>query len=354
MEAWIRFANQPDTVHCAFIDYRHLPRENVLYYTTFEGNRDTVYNPIDTVSEFYMDHTSFLPFSDQQVFCMQIISGEIPVYAYVYDVVNEGSWEGGFNFSSHLYQTPGTTKNFYTERRAFYYFVFDQDTFQLDRNNYRDLLWPEFRKTFELNQKSIQKAKPWQYLAIIDYYNGNISYITNRKGEREGVFGLEASFSDGFLNSLYYFDFKGEWHALNSKSECLRIESFEARNQTFRLLIDQTLLEQTNELPRHTCLRMEGMITVYYLENLITSRQLRDGAEFTELDVYWMVQLPGEQEINLVTETYLEDTLIPFFKQSKFMTERIDFDAMEPTNYHIGEAIGLFNRWHEKSLNSKN
>jgi hypothetical protein len=344
---FVELASQ-DTITVAFIDYRELPKEKVLYIHNTDGSRDTITNPLDSILVFYADNSLFYPFKEQKYFSKNISQGRIPLFEYSYDVVTASRWQDEFNIKNYLYSTPGSSLNFFTDRRIYHHFILNGDTHTLNKTNYRELLWPKIRETFELNKRSIEKAKPWQWVSIIDYYNGNFSTLTNRKNETETVFGLDVDFRDGFLTHLSYYDYKGEYHELNSREECLRIKSFNYQGQYFELLIENELLQELDELPRHTWKRMDGPIELYYYENFITYRNIKEAFETTELEEIWIVRSPNDGALHLFTEEYLKEEFkqvllaLPAFK--KHFKDKWDSEEFDSAF-----AIALYNYWAKKS-----
>ena len=345
---WYIPVGTQDTLEAAYIDYRSLPKEKVLYVHQTDGNVDTINNAIDTIAMFYADHSYFYPFSEPNYFFKQISAGAIPLFEHSFDVVNAPRWKDQFHIKNYLFTTPGSSRNFFTDRREYLYFILNGDTFSLNKTNYRNLLWPEISKTFELNKRSIQKAKQWEWVSIIDYHNGNFSTITNRKGENEIVFGLDADFRDGFLTHLSYYDYKGQQIELNSREECLRIESFTYQNQYFELIIDNKLLQELDALPRHTWKRMDGAIELYYYENFITYRDTKEAFETTELEEIEIVKITENQSLHLLTEKFYTN------KFKDFLLALPEFKAhfkgsFEPEEFNTAAAVGLYNYWHKKS-----
>ena len=344
---WILPKGSNDTVFCAFIDYRHIPQDNNLFLTYLSGKRDTIQHLSDTLSSFYADGSIYVLFPREELFLRKVVSGEIEVYQYSYDLIKSDHWKNEFAFQNRLMTTPGTGKNFYTDRRSREYFVLNADTHELNRNTYKNILWPIFQNNLELNQKAVHRAKYYEWFSIIDYFNSNFSSYVDRIGQNHNVFGLQPLFVNGYLETLSYFDYGGNKQSFDSKSSSLAVASFEFRSLNYKLIIDPDVVIQKDEMPRHTWLRIDGDIKAYYYENVYTYREIDEAFEYTEIKTDWILSKDNKEFI-LLDADKLTDWLKPIVSKNEAFLDHYT-GKFEFTDYDIGEIIGLYNYWQQKS-----
>lgn len=346
---WYISVGTRDTVPTAYIDYRRLPAEQELVIHHLNGRIDTVQEAFSNIQAFYSDNSLFVPLGNEQAFYRCISRGEISLYRYTFHYTNSDLREDVFVMQpSFQYSTPGTFNSTHIDTREQYLVIINQDTLPLNRATYKKSLWPKFREVFELNTREIERARFWEWPAVIDYYNGNFSHLVYRNGQKDVIFGLQPQFLQQELTSLQFFDFKGEQKELTKAEDLFSIAQFEYQGQTFQYILSNSLLKENAIEPKHSWKRISGAIDLYYSET-IRAEFLPELKEIQGVvDPIRIVQLPNSNDYFLLTEKFFNEQLVPTLKENKsfvkYYSGSYDYSVFQPEY-----AISLYNYWAQKN-----